>query len=105
ERFEELSLAVIKLIGRGEYMAKAPGQTPPGHFGLAVDDYEHSTAPNRRYPDVVTQRLLKAACAGQRPAYSIEELSVVAERCSGQERNAKKVERQVQKSAAALLLS
>jgi VacB/RNase II family 3'-5' exoribonuclease len=105
ERFEELSLAVIKLIGRGEYMAKAPGQSPPGHFGLAVDDYAHSTAPNRRYPDVATQRLLKAAWAGKRPAYSLDELAVIAKRCSDQERNAKKVERQVQKSAAALLLS
>jgi VacB/RNase II family 3'-5' exoribonuclease len=105
ERFEELSLAVVKLIGRGEYAAKAPGQSPPGHFGLAVDDYAHSTAPNRRYPDVVTQRLLKAAWAGKRPAYALEELASVAKRCSDQERNAKKVERQVQKSAAALLLS
>lgn len=105
ERFEELSLSVIKLIGRGEYVAKAPGESPPGHFGLAVDDYAHSTAPNRRYPDVATQRLLKAACAGKKPAYAMEALSAIAKRCSDQERNAKKVERLVQKSAAALLLS
>lgn len=105
ERFEELSLAVIKLIGRGEYIAKAPGESPPGHFGLAVHDYAHSTAPNRRYPDVATQRLLKAACAGKPPAYSLAELALIAKRCSDQEKNAKKVERQLQKSAAALLLS
>ena len=104
-RFEEVSLSVIKLIGRGEYVAKAPGQSPPGHFGLAVDDYAHSTAPNRRYPDVATQRLLKAACAGSGPAYTLAELSEIAARCSEQERNAKKVERTVQKSAAALLVS
>jgi exoribonuclease II len=105
ERFDEISLAVIKLIGRGEYVAKRPGETPPGHFGLAVHDYAHSTAPNRRYPDVATQRLLKAACSGAPPPYTYQALSVIAARCSAQERNAKKVERMVQKSAAALLLA
>jgi exoribonuclease-2 len=105
EQFEDVAIAVIKLVGRGEYVAKLPGQSPPGHFGLAIPDYAHSTAPNRRYPDVVTQRLLKAACAGQGVPYRPEELEAIGRQCSERERSAKKVERQVQKSAAALILS
>ncbi len=103
-RFPDLSLSVIKLIGKGEYVAELPGESPSGHFGLAVRDYTHSTAPNRRFPDLVTQRLLKAAMAGHPAPYSNDELKELADHCTVMENEAKKVERQVSKSAAALLL-
>ena len=103
--FPELSLSVIKLMGAGEYVLETPGGSVAGHFGLAVKDYAHSTAPNRRFPDVITQRLLKAALAGRPPPYSTDDLAALAQHCTQQEDAAKKVERQIGKSAAAMLLS
>jgi exoribonuclease-2 len=105
QRFPDLSLCVVKLLGKGEYALKRPGQPVQGHFGLAVSDYTHSTAPNRRFPDLITHRLLKAALDGGKLPYQIAELDSLAQHCTEQQANADKVERSVRKSAAALLLS
>jgi exoribonuclease-2 len=102
--FPDLSLTIIKLMGAGEYVMELPGNHAPGHFGLAVKDYAHSTAPNRRFPDLLAQRLVKAALAGAKVPYGNEELGMLADHCTEQEDAAKKVERQVVKSAAAMLL-
>jgi exoribonuclease-2 len=104
-RFPDLSLAVIKLLGPGEYVVEDQDEEPPGHFGLAVKDYMHSTAPNRRFPDLITQRILKAVMEGAHAPYSRDELTELAHNCTQKENDANKVERRVAKSAAAMLLS
>ncbi len=104
-RFPDLSLVIVKLLGAGEYVVEKPGDTQIGHFGLAVRDYAHSTAPNRRFPDLITARLIKATIAGAPSPYSEAELQQLAAHCTEQEDDADRIERQVRKSAAALLLA
>src|SRR6185369_14021711 len=104
DTFPDLSITIIKLLGSGEYVVDPPGVEPPGHFGLAVRDYTHSTAPNRRFPDLITQRLAKAALAGRESPYAIDELEQLAAHCTKQEDAANKVERQVRKAAAAMVV-
>jgi len=102
DHFADLSLTVIKLIGPGEYVLERAGEPAPGHFGLAVQDYTHSTAPNRRFADVVTQRLIKALLAGQKNPYSDDELTAIASNCTLKEDAARKVEREMSKRLAAI---
>ena len=105
DHFPDLSLAIVKLLGPGEYILDQPGVVEPGHFGLAVQDYTHSTAPNRRYADLVTQRILKAVLAAAPSPYTDDELSGIARNCTVKEDAARKVERTVRKIAAAILFS
>src|SRR5271167_1288000 len=104
DHFADLSLSVIKLIGPGEYVLERAGDVAPGHFGLAVQDYTHSTAPNRRFADVVTQRLIKAMLAGQKNPYSDDELTAIAANCTQKEDAARKVEREMTKRLAAVAM-
>jgi exoribonuclease-2 len=104
DHFADLSLAIIKLLGPGEYVLERPGDPPQGHFGLAVEDYTHSTAPNRRYADLITQRLLKAMIAARQSPYSDEELSSIALNCTTKAAAERKVEREMQKRIAAVAM-
>jgi VacB/RNase II family 3'-5' exoribonuclease len=104
DHFPDLSLTVIKLMGPGEYVLVKPNEPSPGHFGLAVQDYTHSTAPNRRFPDLLGQRLVKAMLAKAAAPYSADDLNAIAQRCTLMEDNARKVEREMQKRIAAVVL-
>jgi exoribonuclease-2 len=105
DHFPDLSLAVVKLMGPGEYVLERPGDPPQGHFGLAIEDYTHSTAPNRRYADLVTQRLLKAMIAGEPSPYTDDELSAIAANCTARASAERKLEREMQKRIAAVALA
>jgi exoribonuclease-2 len=104
DHFPDLSLAVVKLLGPGVYVLERAGDLPQGHFGLAVEDYTHSTAPNRRYPDLVTQRLLKAMIAGKPSPYSDEELSTIALNCTTKAAAERDLERLMHKRIAAVAM-
>jgi exoribonuclease-2 len=104
DHFPDLSLSVVKLMGPGEYVLVKPSEPDPGHFGLAVDDYTHSTAPNRRFPDMVAQRILKALLTGGKQPYSEDDLNAIAQRSTLMEDQARKVEREMQKRIAAVVL-
>src|SRR6202011_5485956 len=105
DHFADLSLAVIKLIGPGQYVLERPGDPEEGHFGLAVQDYTHSTAPNRRFADIVTQRLIKTLLLGHAGPYSDDELASIASNCTLKEDAARKVEREMSKRIAAVAMS
>jgi exoribonuclease R len=105
DHFADLSLAVIKLMGPGEYVLERPGDPEQGHFGLAVQDYTHSTAPNRRFADLVTQRLIKAVLANQPAPYSDDDLAAIAANCTAKENAARKVEREMSKRIAAVAMT
>jgi exoribonuclease-2 len=105
DHFADLSLAVIKLMGPGEYVLERPGDPEQGHFGLAVQDYTHSTAPNRRFADLVTQRLIKAVLTNKPAPYTDDELASVALNCTKKEDAARKVEREMSKRIAAVAMS
>jgi len=105
DHFADVSLAVIKLLGPGEYVLERPGEPEPGHFGLAVQDYTHSTAPNRRFADLVTQRLVKAVLMSQPAPYSDDQLSAIAQNCTLREDAARKVEREMSKRISAVAMS
>jgi exoribonuclease-2 len=105
DHFADLSLGVIKLIGPGEYTLERPGDPEQGHFGLAVQDYTHSTAPNRRFADLVTQRLIKAVLGGQPTPYSDDELAAIASNCTVKGNAARKVEREMAKRISAVAMS
>jgi len=102
--YPDLSLSMIKLIGAGEYVVEKPGEHSEGHFGLGVRDYAHSTAPNRRYSDIVVQRLVKSVIAGKPAPYSEADLNSIADHCNEQERAARKVERKMRKIVAATVM-
>ena len=102
-RFPDLSLTIVKLMGAGDYALVRPGEEQ-GHFGLAVSQYTHSTAPNRRYVDLVTQRIVKARLAGDPEPYSLDELEAIAEHCNERETASRKVERRMRKLAAVNML-
>jgi exoribonuclease-2 len=104
DHFPDVSLAVIKLMGPGEYVLVKPNEPPVGHFGLAVQDYTHSTAPNRRFPDMVAQRILKALVGKAALPYAEDELNAIAQRCTQMEDAARKVEREMAKRIAAVVL-
>ncbi len=106
--FPDLSLSIIKLLGAGEYVVQNPddaGEKADGHFGLAVQDYAHSTAPNRRYADLIVQRLVKATLENKPAPYSFEEMQTIAAHCNERESAARKVERQIRKTVAASVMS
>ena len=104
DRFADISLTVVKLMGPGEYALERPGEVGQGHFGLAVQDYTHSTAPNRRFPDVVTQRIIKSILGGMSSPYSDDQLTAIATNCTERQDAARKVQRDMQKRIAAVAL-
>ena len=105
DHYPDVALAAIKLMGPGEYLLMRPDDDPTGHFGLAARDYTHSTAPNRRFPDLVTQRVLHAMMTNQPPPYSDAELTAIAQHCNDADKALRKIERDMQKRVAAVAMS